>query len=208
MSSFDFDVTTLEFDWATEPRILAGRFDALARSIDDFVPPLVATRQVIVDDVREHFVNEEGPNGPWQDWSPSYLPQALAENIGILRKTEALYDAATSITAYPIVGGDIFVNTNEFPDYWKVHQEGGSINSPRNIAKRVMHRRAGRDAEARIQGNVPARPYIWLSDEADMRIFEVFDGWMEGELQIFLSGQYSIAQSYTPGHFGGRIGLR
>lgn len=183
MSELEF----LEIEWLGDPRIMAARFDELAADLEEKkVALLAAMRQIIIDDVKEHFEREQGPSGEaWEDWAPSYAPRALSENIGILRKTEELYDAATSLEAYPIIGDDVWVATNEFPDYWDVHQEGTRDN------------------------RIPARPFIGTSAAAQGRMNLIFHQWANGEMNILFSPLTGVSQPrLKSGRMGRRIGLR
>lgn len=195
MSQFAFDpgLTYLSFDldyvWEPErPAIVAGRFEQLAGDFEDFTPVLGAISQIVQDDVAEHFEKEEGPTGKWKDWAPSYYPKALSENVGILRKTEDLYDAATDPAAYPIIDNDVFIITNDFPDYWAIHNYGGT---------------AGKGSR------IPPRPYLWLSDEARAQSELVFELWATERIDIMFAPMTGLFQQrLASGQIGRRIGRR
>jgi phage gpG-like protein len=211
MSNFDWgSIDFLEIEWDVDPRITAAAFTELAEEIDrDLVQPAVAARQVIMDDVREHFEREEAPSGErWAPWAPSYAPRAQSENIGILRKTEDLYDATQEITSWPIIGNDIWVNTATWPDYWRIHQQGGLIMSTQTMIRRMRRRRA-KEEGASDHGRIPARPYIGLSEDAELVVFGVYDFWFQGKLRIITQRSTGLAQFQMPsGRIGKRIGLR
>jgi len=185
------DVGFLEFEWVVDDDASPGALQAMAsriaqygRYLDDMTPVLVGAHQILTDDIREHFEREEGPDGPWADWAPSYAPKAQSENIGILRKTEELFDAATSQFAWFITENDLWYNPNDLPPYWPALNYG------------------------RTEGNapMPERPFLWTSDEAAEKVVEVFDAWAVEGMDIILSSR-GVAQPHTP-LFGPRIGLR
>jgi phage gpG-like protein len=172
------------------PGVLANNFGAIDGALSEFTPFLVAERQIMIDDVSERFITETDPYGrPWQEWADSYRTTAASENVGILRKTEQLYEAVTSPAAYPVAdtgsAGDLFLNTGEFPDYWAVQNYGGTV---------------GRGAE------LPPRQFIGPSPAAIEGMTAVHQGWVNGILDIGISGS-GVAQFIHPGsrQFGQRI---
>jgi phage gpG-like protein len=206
MSNFDI----LEVDWDNDPIILAAKLEHLADSLDrDLGEPAVAARQVIIDDVREHFEHEQAPSGErWAPWAPTYAARAQSENIGILRKTEDLYNEVTSAASWPVIGNDVWVNTASWPDYWRVHQQGGLIMSSQTMIRRMTKTRSGQKG-ARDHGRIPARPYVGVSAEAEAKVVTVYDQWLTGELDIISSSATGLAYFRgAKGQIGGRIGFR
>jgi hypothetical protein len=207
MSSIDLEF--IEVDWDADPRILAASFQELADNLErNLDEPAIAARQIMIDDVREHFEKEEGPLKHWDPWAPSYAQRAQRENIGILRKTEDLFDATQEISSWPIIGNDVWVNTNSWPDYWRIQQEGGRIGG-RMTSRRMAIRRYRGDKEADTFGVIPPRPYIWTSQSAEEQIAFIYDRWVEGELQIVINPLFGFAQTRLPsGVYGKKIGRR
>lgn len=196
MSEFAFESLagsfegTLDFDWIVdddaEPAALqamATRIENYGRYLDDMTPVLVGAHQILSDDIREHFEREEGPDGHWADWAPSYAPKAQSENVGILRKTEELFEAATDQSAWFITENDLWFNPNDLPPYWP------ALNFGRQGTNKM-----------------PARPFLWTSEEASLKVVELFDAWAGEGMDIVIS-QHGVAQPHTP-LFGPRIGLR
>ena len=204
------DVVSLEVNWDEDPIILSGRFTEAALSLErNLDHPAVAARQIIIDDIKEHFEREEDPSGTtWQPWAPTYAPVAERENIGILRKSEDLYAAVTDITSWPVIGHDIWVNTNAWPDYWRIHQQGGVIGTARMHARKISKMRKNIEGWQGT-GKIPQRAYVGISTAADDVIFGVYNFWFEGELRIIYSEMTGTAQFQMPsGRIGPRIGLR
>ena len=188
---------SMEWEWeegvgvARTPGLVANRIAWLDAGIKDPTPALVVARQIAIDEVEQRFLTETDPSGAhWAEWSPSYAPVAEEENVGILRKTETLFDAATDPAAYPVAdtgfGGDLFLDTAEFPDYWAVQNYGGTV---------------GRGSE------IPPRQYIGLSEEGTVAMAGVFDAWIGGLIDISVS-QFGTAQIREPRtkQYGVRIG--
>ena len=177
---FDFDI---QFKPGSEPRVLARNLELLDDALGDFFAPLVAAGQIVVEDIEDHFMDEQGPDRPWEPWADSYKARAERENKGILRKTEALFDAATDESNYPITGNELFVSTGNFPDYWEVHQQGGFVMTSKAIHARRKQRSGG---ERGTHGRIPERPFIFRSAEADAQIGVVFNEWMENTMTLYV----------------------
>lgn len=176
---------------AETPGLIANRIDMVSAGLDDMTPALVAWRQIMIDEVHDRFIEEVDPYGtPWAEWAESYAAKAESTNVGKLRKTEELYEAATNLNAYPVAdtmaGGDLFLDTREFPDYWAVQNYGGTV---------------GRGAV------IPARQYLGASEEGAAAMIGVFDAWVGGVIDIGMSSR-GTAQIRTQGRYGQRIGLR
>lgn len=101
---------------------------------------------IIMEDVVKHFENEEGPDGPWQNWSRSYERHMDAIGKGgnkILQDTGRLRQ---NIKPGNVTGGNfkwVWFNNAHTKDgfpYAKAHDEGG--------------------------GRLPKREFMWVSDKA------------------------------------------
>lgn len=201
---------SIEFVWEqpNDPLVESQRFAALANSLKDLTPVLEASREVVVADVEEHFHEERGPTGEsWAEWSPSYAPVASSKNIGKLRRrdTQDLYEAATDRTSYPIVGNEMFIDTGSFPVYWAIHQYGGLIMSTGTLLRRYGMRRRG-EAKASQHGRIPARPYLGMSEEAEAKVFALFDQFIAGEIIEFVENPLHGPGRIQPRLRSGRYG--
>lgn len=108
---------------------------------------------IIFKDVIDHFEKEEGPQGGWQEWSSMYRDHMQKIGKGgnkILQDSGHLRQAFTP-TSYRKVGeGILWFNPAKtksgFP-YAYAHNEGGK--------------------------KLPARTFMWISDEATEKVSEV-----------------------------------
>lgn len=183
---------TLEFFWAPgpeSPQIVANKIDTLSESYRDMLMPMVASRQILIDDIQEHFDQEKDPEGiPWPEWSPRYSKTKKPGTKLRRTETEELYQAVMDTTAYPIVGNDLYINTENFPEYWRIHNQGGDT---------------GRGHKTKI----PKRTFLGASEEAGIAMIDVFDDWVGAQLRINV-GVSGVAQQFNGTKFGQRIGLR
>jgi hypothetical protein len=172
----------IEIVWAPDPRIIAAKILELAAYLENFIPPLEASRGIAQRDMQEHFDTESGPNG--EAWAP--LADSTIERWGehpILQLTGAMRDAATSEGAYVIDGRDLFIDTSSFPPYWVFHETGTSGKGMGQILEELKAK--GFEIDPLAGGGMPARPFVGISFEAQMLIIEAFDAWFEGGVAGF-----------------------
>lgn len=113
----------------------------------------MALSAVVFQDIIDHFENEEGPDGPWEPWSKIYADAMSRRGKGgnkILQDTGRLRQTFLP-TSYRKVGEGILWFNNArtgsgFP-YAAAHDEGGD--------------------------QLPARTFMWTSEDASERIAEV-----------------------------------
>src|SRR5262245_35227207 len=119
-------MSTVEIDWTPQSAEVPGGLFAVADSLAVPELAMIAAREIVQDNIRSHFEEETSPEGvSWAYWAPSYEPVALAHpNVGVLRRDEALYDAAGNNEAVIIAGNTIFYNTGALPDYGVWHHTG------------------------------------------------------------------------------------
>lgn len=180
----------IEFDWKPEPYVIANQLFTAADELEDRSAPLALSRQIAIDDMRDHFMSETSPDGAkWEDWAESYEPYASQHNAGILRQTQALFGAAVSPAAYPVTDDAVFFSTAGLPEYGIYHQFGAE----RTHASAIDLIESGFE----YAGNtLPARPFIGISSAAELEIIQVFDQWFAGIIAIIGAGG------------GGRVGKR
>lgn len=170
----------LHFEWEPDLKRIESNLLEAEEYFHNPTAPIAAARLIAIRDTEEHFYKEEDPEGnAWDYWADSYASTAEAENVGILRKSENLFYAATDPSAYQVVPNAMFIDTSKFPPYWAVQQDGG-----------------GR--------NVPPRPYLGLSNEAQTEIEGTFETWVEEGGLVFTRGgkqvRSHVFQAPT-GHF-------
>lgn len=187
----------LTFEWVPDPEVIAAALFEAAAAIENMEPPLMLSRQVAIEDIRQRFDTHTAPDGsPWVAWSESYAPDALRNNIGgILQRTGELEATATAESAFLVDGNSVFYDTGSLPPYWIWHQEGrersgggrdasaGAATSIEDLAKQTAQGDLG-------GGNVlPARPFVGTSFEAELQIVEIFDQWFEGAIALGVSSK-------------------
>ena len=203
----------IKTDWQPhDPIFEAAAMRQLALELEDFTPALEASKGIVVEDVRQHFEQERGPTGEqWADWAESYAPTAERDNIGKLRRrdTQDLYKAATDRMNYHVDGDALFLDTAGFPIYWAIQQYGGLIMSGPTVVKRVAMRHspvAETRAAASGHGEIPARPYLGMSAEAETAVVGIFDMWMTGEIIGWVENPLRGPGVFQPRLKSGRFG--
>lgn len=200
------EIDLLNFDEA------AVRLNTLAGYISAVDIPMRGAKRIAMDDMKQRFDDEVSPDGAkWFALDPDYAARKQHE-VGfehpILTRERELRDAATSEEAWSVTGESLFFNTSVLPEYWRVHQEG-SIGFGAKF-----HASANIAGEADVEGeqNIPPRPYIGLSAEAEAKIFTLFDVWFSEGIEMatkrFAISSVGTLQARSPrGGFGRAIPL-
>lgn len=173
---------TVTFVWEPDPMLYAQSVLAVERALADKTAPLVAATEIVQADIRERFETETAPDGTkWQEWAPSYAPIAEKENVGILRKSEELYEAASSTEATVIRGDTVFYNTQTLPHYGLAHQQGQPERDP----------------------PLPARPFLGMSNESEAFIFAAFAEWFDRSIDLFVTAAGRVGTRHAIHGAGG-----
>jgi phage gpG-like protein len=189
----------------------AVRLNELALYIDNVDLPLRGAKRIARDDMKDRFESETAPDGTrWFELDPTYSErkERAVGSKPILTREGALKKAATSEEAWSISGESLFFNTSSLPEYWRVHQQG-SEGFGVTFVKIIEHTELVRTPSEGDQ-NIPPRPFIGLSSEAEGKILELFDIWFsEGLAQAskkFAISSVGTLHARTPqGRFGERI---
>lgn len=122
----------------------------------------MALSAVVFQDVIDHFEKEEGPDGPWTPWSHHYRKMQEIRGKGgnkILQDTGRMKQSFMPTNYRKVGEGIMWFNPARtkggFP-YAFAHNEGGDT--------------------------LPARTFMWTSDEASERIAEVTLEYVLGKL--------------------------
>lgn len=168
--------TRIHAEWDDpDPRQMSIRLAHMADYLVETEAPMMGAMFIAISDIREHFEEEEDPEGrAWDEWAESYEMTAAFENVGILRKTEDLFFAAIDPSSYTVLRSGLYFDPSGLPEYWVYHQEG--------------------------TGKIPARPFIGLSEEAQIAIEELFFQWMQGGIELGSRGRVRVLRAPT-GHF-------
>lgn len=193
-------MSTLEFEWAEpEAEIVAQKLIGLAEGLEDIREPMAAAAFITADDIQERFATQSDPSGaPWQEWSESYEPFALAHGSGrILDLTGDLREAATSPSNFIPTDEGLFLDTSQLPEYWAWNNfgaqrsvaAGGETARQKQVANAAFRKRAGRGGVKGFgalagENLLPERPFIGLSKEAQAKIAATFEAWLVGEVAL------------------------
>lgn len=159
----------VSYKWEPDPTVLAGSFFTVAEALGNRMAPMAFAADEVGADIRERFLTETDPDGnPWQPWADSYAGHAEANNAGILRQSEELYDAVTDEHAMIVTNDSVFFET-KMPERGVWHQEG----------------RPGRRTKSGAANPLPARPFLGLTDTAVTAIFAVFKEWFDRAIDLY-----------------------
>src|SRR6185503_7477312 len=183
----------------------------LANYVDNVEIPLRAVVRIAKDDIEERFEKENDPDGDgWFDLTPDYAKRKQRE-VGfehpILQREGDLKEKATDRGNWSVSGESIWYSTANLPDYWAVHQFGSADFGT------VFHQMANPDPNAKTtegEQNIPPRPFIGMSKEAEAKVLELFDIWfsygLERATKEFQISSVGTLHVRTPlGRIGERI---
>lgn len=200
------EVDTLSF---AQAEVAVSR---LANYIDDVDLPLRGAERIAREDMKERFETETSPDGThWFALDPEYARRKQAEmgfEHPILTRTKALREKATKASAWSISGESLWFSTADLPKYWRVHQEGSEgfgVTFHHIGEENVLVRDSPEGSQ-----NLPPRPFIGLSEEAEGKILDLFDIWFSNGLEAatssFALSSVGTLHVRTPqGRFGERI---
>jgi len=195
---------SITFEWVPDPIIFSEKILDVKDALEDRTIPLLLSKGIIQRDIESNFEGEHDPQGqPWPPWSSGFTTDSdgrrrrkvyedpatgavtsergYAENLPdghsgkILNWRGILKEAATSDAAFVQVSGQsvnddsLFFDTGGLPPYWEWHQEGVDYRTP--------------------GGELPQRRFLGMSDEAELQILEVFDGWFQGIVEAATSSR-------------------
>lgn len=192
----------------------------IAGELDNVALPMIAARHVAMEDMQKRFDTETDPeDNPWTPLDPDYwrYKQSLGFPDMILQRTQDLMHAATSADAWLIYENTLMFNPAVLPDYGLLHQEGTGNSSSHGARQEYVERSqaagnvvGGTHTSMGIgRGNaLPPRPFIGMSEEAEGKIWLIFDEWFE-HVGDAASTPYirssGVMQSREGGRFGPKI---
>lgn len=197
---------SITFEWVPDPNVVAGEIMKLAGYLENFLPPLEASKGIAKQDMEMHFDTETSPDGaPWAPLNSEYA-QKRGSAHPILQLTGAMKDAAVSDAAYLIDGHDLFFTASGLPFYWIFHETGrAGLSGMAEFLARAKAMGLG-VVEGATGGGMPARPFVGISFEAQLLIVEAFDAWFEGGISGFYTHPGGTVQKRLPGgQFGSAL---
>lgn len=214
-------VVNVTMEWKPDPRVVAQALVNVANYYENMQPPLRASKAIGQADMHDHFDSNRGPNGEtWVELDEEYKVKKAGmggDPNDPLTLTGALEDAAAGDGAWFVDTNNVFFNTGALPEYGMFHEEGtGGGGAMAGLAASGRRSYAAVGKEAGEKGGphasqdigrgkgLPRRPFIGLSAEAELQIFEVFDLWFAAGASIAISGK-GIVQERIGGRFGSRI---
>jgi hypothetical protein len=209
---------TIAFEWEPDPDVVAMELIRTADSLEDRSQPLLFSRAIAIEEHLDHFQDQAGPDGEaWAPWAASYYPVAVVQNIGdILERTLALEYAMVAPGAYPITNDSVFFSTAGLPTYWNWMQEGtgtfgnwGKVDTQTAEIKargKQLYMPKGTNWNIGRGQAIPARPFVGMSIEAQMKILEVFELWFDETVSgtFIRGGRNVLAQRTAGGQFTGK----
>lgn len=204
-------ITTISAEWVPPPEEVAAEIMQVAGYLDDMSAPMRASQAIARADMQNHFDTETDPNGrPWAALDPDYLAYktSIGANTSILNKWGDLEAEATSLSAFQVAGQDLFFDGGGLPDYGLLHQTGTGTGGTRaGYISRLSRDYKGSTHLGVGVGrglDLPARPFVGISAEAEEQIFEVFDLWFAAGVSIAV-GPTGIVQQRVRGKFGSKL---
>jgi phage gpG-like protein len=219
MGSFGGDII---IDFEPDPDIIAQAYIRVADYLDDIVKPLLAAKAIARADMQHHFDTETGPDGThWQELDEDYAQYKSSKGFppDILHRYGTLESAAVDDSAWTLANDTLYFTTSSLPFYWWFHQRGtddgewagkaGEYRAATKFARETGSTTAESGGTRESYGigtgkALPARPFVGLSEGAQLQIIEVFDMWFDEAVPIFV-GATGVVQERNRGHFGAKL---
>jgi len=155
LPAISFPATTgLRFDWKyPEPAQVNYQLGALEGYLQNTEVLAASLKEHLIADMEDRFESETDPDGhPWEA-----LEEPAPTQIGILRLTEDLRNAAVSEDAWTATPEGVFFDTSVLPDYWVFHEQPEGQGSQR----------------------IPRRAFVGASPEAEVEAVMLAETWLE-----------------------------
>lgn len=212
----------LIFDWIPDLDVVATELLEVAGYLENIEKPLLLSRSILQHDIRMRFETKTDPDGnPWAEWSEGYAKwrENNSPGGGILHLTGELESVATGEGAFVVGEAGIFFNTAGLPEYWIWHQEGRTRNtrsagqglSDEEITHMAATLRISEESIREMHAGsneLPARPFVGASFEAEIEIVEVFDKWFDGAIALATSSKGKVFARHAYRGPGGRFAKR
>jgi phage gpG-like protein len=192
----------------------------LAGYIENTAAPMLAAQKIARDDMAKRFETETDPsNTKWLALDPDYAKRKEHE-VGfehpiLTGKSRDLRTEAIKESAWVISGESLFFSTDGLPLYWRIHQEGSSDYG-------AHYHKATHEGNLSIEEikklgfagegdqNIPPRPFIGLSKEAQEKILNTFDLWFglgveKASRGFKVSSRGTLQEAGPKGQFGPKI---
>lgn len=173
----------LTYTWEPDPVVFADSIFAVAEGLENTIIPMTYAKEQTQADIKSHFETETDPHGiKWDDWSENYEEYANDfPNIGILRQTDELYDAATDDEAFTVTEDTVFYHAENIPERGIWHQEG----------------RPTRRTKGGAANPLPKREFLGVSVVAQGMIFKAFDDWFDNVIRLYPTSRGRLGQKHA-----------
>ena len=161
-----------------ELRALIDRL-ASAAAPGGLATPFAEIGEDLVDSTQRRFATGTAPDGtPWAPNSPATFASWLSKRTGITRKDGRLNarGAALAASKRPLIGDSLALSTQIF---YQVEPDGLTVGSSRIYAA-MMHFGGTRAEYPHLWGDIPARPFLGISDADRVGIVEVLNRHLAG----------------------------
>lgn len=171
-------------EWEPSVGIAAGRINKLGADIRSFREPLsAAVKEVVIPSIRTNF--DVGGRPAWEPLDQDTLKKrsVAGQGEGPLNRTGALKRGASQFNNWRITTTTA-VMTN-IPDrvwYGRIHQAGAERGASGGWVQKGL--KMVYEGQMSDEGgwSLPARPFVMLQEEDEVKIFEIFNAWLESRV--------------------------
>jgi len=182
----DTGYSLITAEWVPDPGMEAQALLRLSDAIEDWRSPMEEVRTITRQSIRRRFDTETDPEGkPWEALSEGYLSRKRREGYPdrILRRDEALYEAATDEGSFMITEREVIFEPDRLPFYGGLHQAGmPSTTYP-----------------GRTNNPLPQRAFIGLTDDDIDEIEAEFVFWLNRTVDTYYPSDVGAWRSYLRG---------
>jgi hypothetical protein len=158
---------------------------------------MLAAREVVVGDVKEHFATESGPDGPWRpratiSVSETFFTQtAIPGESGFKSEEESIIGLGGPLLVK--TGAGMAGATARSSYTIETDPEGGSITFTADPPHYMLeHNRGIPDRETyggfwEGPNPLPQREWLWLSERAKDGIFQLFEDFVDDAVAIVVN---------------------
>lgn len=187
-------------EWAPhrdEPERVARDLNQAASALENMYKMMVAAREVVVGDVKQHFESQAGPDGPWDARATAqvsesfYTQSALPGEEGFKTEEESMIGLGSG----PLLGrGPGYAGATSRSSYTiESDAEGGSITFTADPPEYMLEHNRGAEGRYTEGGfwegpnPLPKREWLWLSPSAEQGIYRLFEEFVDDAVAIVMN---------------------
>lgn len=220
----------IKVDISPHPEQIRSQLMMAAHNLEDTMKPMLTARRAAIEDIKLHFETEHGPDGEhWAELDETYLRYKESKGMAadILKASGALEKAATSEEAFIVTAHGLWFNWDALPkvdhpesesgegNLGIIHQRGtgGSvstltIDNPFHVPGTGSSPTSDVTVRSQKEGrgkNLPARPFVGMSQEMIPVFTEIFDVWFDEAVRVVINPKTGFMQHFEGGRFGGPV---